>query len=318
MFRHRILAALATVSIVWLAGCESDSDPVAPPNIVDSASESIVELSLGDYEFEPLDVPVEMGSFTSAFGINSWGTITGNFAAPDGTAHGFLVRRGVFTDVTVPGAGGTFLGSLGDINEFGVAVGLYSDADDVGHIFLRFADGRITKLPDPVPNALDSDGTGINNFGTIVGTYFDAEGKIHGFIRRFGHYETYDYPGATVTRVNGINDRGQMAGQWSAAGRSHGFILEDGETQPIEFPGAVSTRATCINNRGMVAGFYNNADGVFHGFVYRDGEFATVDFPGALDSAAFGINDAGVIVGTYDDFSRGFVARPQRHKPPVG
>jgi len=178
-------------------------------------------------------------------------------------------------------------------------------------MFVLGRDGRITPIPDPVADAIDTDGTGINNVGTIVGTYRDANARAHGFIWRAGHYEFFDHPGATSTRVNGINDGGQMAGQWFAAGRSHGFILEDGEAQPIEFPGAVSTRATCINNRGMVAGFYNNSDGVFHGFVYDRGDYMSVDFPGASDTAAFGINDQGVIVGTYDDFSRGFVAVPR-------
>ena len=57
------------------------------------------------YEFHAFDVPAELGSFTSAFGINNRGVIVGNFlAAADNTGHGFYFERGHFTDVIVPGS----------------------------------------------------------------------------------------------------------------------------------------------------------------------------------------------------------------------
>ncbi len=154
------------------------------------------------------------------------------------------------------------------------------------------------------------DPAGLNNYGTLVGYFRDAAFRAHGFILRNGTYEQYDYPGSTSTRVNGINDRDVMVGQFGAAGVQHAFIMENGETSLLEFPGAVSTRAAAINNRGDIVGFYNNSDGVFHGFLYSDGEFTTIDFPGSSDSFAGGISNKGVIVGTYNEFSFGFIAYP--------
>ena len=41
---------------------------------------------------------------TLAFGINDRGQIVGNYSAPPGILHGFLLHRGTFTTIDVPGA----------------------------------------------------------------------------------------------------------------------------------------------------------------------------------------------------------------------
>jgi probable HAF family extracellular repeat protein len=299
----------ALLVLLAIAGCGSDSDSLAPR--MSNSSDAQLQ-SLRAYDLQPFDVPSAWGDGTTAFGINNAGAIVGNFVAPDGSVHGFLFNRGVFTDVTVPGAGPSDRGSLGEINDLGVAVGFYTDAGDIGHMYVRSREGHITPVPDAASDALSTDGTGINNLGTIVGTYVDAAGQTHGFVRRSGTYQTFDHPGALRTRLNGLNDLGQIAGQWTDAQRHvHGFILENGHTQPVDVPSAMNTRATSINNLGIVTGFYDVGDGVFHGFVYADGEYTTIDFPDAISTAAFGINSKSVFVGTYDDFSRGFVATPR-------
>jgi probable HAF family extracellular repeat protein len=301
-------AALAGLVLAFV-GCGSDPATVAPPatgNLSQQSSQAVVA-----YDYQELDVPAEMGSYTSAFGINNAGAITGNYLNVDGSIHGFLARKGSFVDDVFAGGGPTFQGALGGINHRGISLGYYSDADDVGHAYLRSPDGSHTSLPDAIPGAFDTDATGINNLGTIVGTVIDASGKTRGYIRRDGQTEIYDYPGAVRTRLGGVNDRGQVVGFFTGSdGRSHGFMLEVGTPTTFDFPGARSTRGTAINNRGVIVGFYNNDDFVFHGFIYQGGEFTTIDFPGSIDTAVFGINDQNLIVGTYDEFSRGFVAFP--------
>src|SRR5678815_4116320 len=309
MQAYRLVVALGFLVGVGLSGCDSVNDPASTQQVTSEGAASSAVTGGANYDFKALDVPAEWGAFTSAYGFNNAGVITGNYGSVDGTIHGFLFHQGAFTDDTIAGAAGFFLGALGDINEAGVAVDYYTDADGGGHATLREPDGTHTILPDALPGALDTDATGINDFETIVGTVIDAAGATHGYIRRLDEYETYDYPGALRTRLGGVNNQGEIAGFYTDTARhAHGFILKGIVTEPIEFPGAVSTRATALNNRGMVVGFYNNADGVFHAFLYQKGEFSTIDFPGSSDSGAFGINDAGTIVGTYDGFSRGFVA----------
>jgi len=282
----RFCALLACVAVLAVAGCESASNPVATPRPESGRTNTTTNLTSTEYRFKALDVPAEWGAYTSVYGVNNSGVIAGNYFNVDETVHGFLYYRGQFTDVTIPGAAGFFSGSLGPVNDLGEAAGFYSDASDVGHAFVRARDGSITFLPDAAPDATDTDPTGMNNHGTIVGTYLDGAGHAHAFIHRDAGYELFDYPGATSTRLNGVNDSDIMVGQFGAAGVQHGFILANGQTTLLELPGARSTRATAINNRGDIVGFYNNSDGVFHGFVYRGGEFTTVDFPGSSDSGS--------------------------------
>ncbi|HXV12692.1 MAG TPA: hypothetical protein VEC56_00670, partial [Candidatus Krumholzibacteria bacterium] len=291
MARQRCLFNVAILMVIALAGCESDSGLLAPRGSERETSasiNSISELGQGAYEFRALDVPADMGSYTSAFGNNNLGTIVGNFAAPDGSAHGFVHRLGRFIDVTVPGAGPSDRGSLADINDLGIAVGSFYDEDDIGHTYVRGPLGNIIVLPDREPDVRSCEGYGINNRGTIVGNFVDAAGVRHGYIWRLGQYATFDAPGARSTRLNAVNDRGEIAGQYTdMSSRVRGFVLRDGMVQPVEFPDAVSTRATGINNRGQITGFYNNDDGVWHGFVCSDGQYAAIDFPGSIDTAAF-------------------------------
>ena len=265
------------------------------------------------YRVLPFDVPASLGDFTSAFGINDFGVITGNFAAPDGSAHGFVFKSGTFVDVVVPGAGPADFGALGDVNNLGTAVGSFSDASDVFHMYLRSRTGSTTPLPDALPGALSTDATGINDLGWTSGTVTDGDGHDHGFIYRRGAFTIYDHPGAVRTRLFGINNRGQAAGFWvDALGIRHGFLLAGGTAAPIEVPGAIGSAATGINDWGQVVGFYTSADHVTHGFSLTLGKFTTIDFPGSPDTRMTAINNLGVITGTYDFFSRGMVAIPAR------
>jgi uncharacterized membrane protein len=275
---------MLAVAALWLVG------PVA----------TYVSSAEPQYTFQAIDVPPELGDFTSAYGINNGGTIVGNFVTADWEIDGFVFDKGGFTDVAVPGGSG---GALNDVNDLGQAVGSFADVDTgVGHSFLRSKSGQITVLPDAATGAWLTEATGISNAGVIVGFFIDADEQAHGFVLREGKYTTF------LTR---INDRGKIVGIWGDAdGRRHGFLLQNGVAKSIDVPGAAATRSMGINNWGEIVGWYLDADLVAHGFLLRRDKYTDIDFPGAADSAALGINDRGVIVGTYDEFSRGMVAMP--------
>jgi len=85
-----------------------------------------------------------------------------------------------------------------------------------------------------------------------------------------------DFPGATRTFANGINNAGQIVGQYNDASNTpHGFLLDvDGSYTTLDVPGAIrSTSAGGINDAGQIVGNYRDADaaGTYHGFVATSG-----------------------------------------------
>ena len=49
------------------------------------------------YQFYAFDVPPELGSYTSAYGINNAGIVVGNFMSINASFPGFVFRNGEFT-----------------------------------------------------------------------------------------------------------------------------------------------------------------------------------------------------------------------------
>jgi len=70
-------------------------------------------------------------------------------------------------------------------------------------------------------------------------------------------FSSIDVPGAFATAAHGINDRGQIVGEYSAGGL-HGFVLDHGTFTTFDVPGT----PTGINNRGEIVGGTGG-----HGFV---------------------------------------------------
>lgn len=116
----------------------------------------------------------------------------------------------------VPGAGtGAGQGSnpIG-INSAGTITGLYTDASNVSHGFLRAADGTITTFDAPAAGTGAGQGTfpnSINTAGDTAGYYYDASNVHHGFVRAAdGSIATFDCPDAgNHRRHNGLQCAGR-------------------------------------------------------------------------------------------------------------
>ena len=69
-------------------------------------------------------------------------------------------------------------------------------------------------------------------------------------------FSSIDVPGAFATAAHGINDRGQIVGEYVTitGGPNHGFVLDHGTFTTIDAPGSTLTRASGINNRGEIVG----------------------------------------------------------------
>jgi uncharacterized membrane protein len=134
-------------------------------------------------------------------------------------------------------------------------------------------------------------------------------------------FRSFAYPGAASTDGRGINNSGQIVGQWQDSARvAHGFLLSDGVYRSFDVPGALGTYPQDINDAGTVVGLYTqwpekvlyDANGervccASYGFVRTpDGQFLTVDYPTTNSEIPitwlFGINNVGRMVGGYNEF----------------
>jgi probable HAF family extracellular repeat protein len=81
------------------------------------------------------------------------------------------------------------------------------------------------------------------------------------FVLNNGRFSAFDAPGTApqdTRRINnrggiagGINDRGQVVGEYLAAdGTFHGYLWQDGRFITLDKPGAVATNALDISDRG--------------------------------------------------------------------
>jgi len=134
--------------------------------------------------------------------------------------------------------------------------------------------------------------------------------------------------GSLYTYAYGINDAGQIVGEYGDATGNHGFLLREGalatviprsalETT-IAPPGTIYTQPLDINAHGEIVGTYADASGQY-GFLLSAGHYTRIRYPGAAHTWVLGINDAGAITGYYSDAARryhGFVGVPKKKAVP--
>ena len=217
---------------------------------------------------------------TQVIGINDSGTTVGFWADAAGNNFGFVDRKGHFTNVSYPGAGGSpAVTQLLGINNQGVAVGFYNDAAGTPHGFeYNLHTGAYARIM--VPGAVSSMATGINNKGDISGIATNASKVTSAYLRHAGAFRTLTYPGASQTQAFGLNDLDQVAGQFvDAAGKMHGFIYQAGAFQALDDPAGIGTTLiNGINDAGDLVGFYTDGARNTDGFVAFPQHFAA---PGA-------------------------------------
>jgi probable HAF family extracellular repeat protein len=174
-----------------------------------------------------------------------------------------------------------------------LAIGFVLDRGRIDKIDLP-GDGSFTVLSKMtnrgriVGKTPDEDGVGYDG---LIG---DARGKL----RRF------QFPGATATYAQGIDERGRIVGDASPGPAvvlpgATGYLLVRGRYTRIAYPGAVYTQAFGINSRGQVVGEYKDQNGAFHGYRWENGRFTSFDGPLGASASITDINDRGDMVGAY-------------------
>jgi uncharacterized membrane protein len=95
----------------------------------------------------------------------------------DGDRHGFVLSRGTFTTLDVPGDDVLITVAQG-INNAGQIAGLFVDGEGTSHGFVL---GRGGYIQVDVPGAFWTEIYSINAAGEIVGAFEDGDGR-HGFV----------------------------------------------------------------------------------------------------------------------------------------
>jgi probable HAF family extracellular repeat protein len=123
-----------------------------------------------------------------------------------------------------------------------------------------------------------------------------------------------DVPGATFTRVLGLNAQGDVCGGTQVKGVRLAFTgsrqADFTDLTTFAYPDAVFTQCRGINAKGQMVGAYTSPDGKSHAFVWDGREFISIDGPGAIDTRGSGIDPRGNIVGRYtslDGIVHGFL-----------
>jgi probable HAF family extracellular repeat protein len=203
----------------------------------------------------------------------------------------------------------TTLGPVGRVralNKSNTIVGYTLGGDTVQGFSLQNGTTASISASTSVPGTVQTLVNGIENNGRIVGAYYEADNKgAHGFLYFHGAFTTLDFPSATFTIAHGINDPGDIVGEFGdGAGYSHGFVYRGSRFTQIDISGAVSTVAEAVNNPGDIVGHFLDKNGHRHGFIYsKKGISQVIDVPfaGVTDTFVNGINSSGVIVGSYVD-----------------
>jgi uncharacterized membrane protein len=114
------------------------------PNLIPSSRAS------STLTFTTIDPPGS--TFTLALDINAPGDIVGNYATADGRGHGFLLSKGTFTTIDVPGAG--LLSEANGINDAGVIVGIWGLVTEEPRSFRTIPRARVAAVVKAVDATL--------------------------------------------------------------------------------------------------------------------------------------------------------------------
>jgi hypothetical protein len=195
---------------------------------------------------------------SEARGISNDGTITGISNSQNGTTKTEPIFErnplGKLQQVTMSGQ--QLFGLAQGINRHDKFVGYYVNpqtSETQGFV------GRRAKwLADvnPPTNYVFAGALGINDTNVIVGYLFAP--PLEGFILDGTNLTVVNYPSskATATILNGINNRGMVAGQWvDTGGIQHSFLYDRSSATftDIKVKGATIVRAWAINSAGAVA-----------------------------------------------------------------
>ena len=285
------------------------------------------------FSFVSIDVPCTacpgaIARRTAIGGINPAGDIVGVFTDGVGAQHGFLLSRGQFATLDVPGALATIargISPTGDIvGQYTAPVSLAplgspaycpaagSTACTKGFLYSKgeFSTVLFPGHPGAIPGRITPD-------GSVYGCYHDFDVMNSMFSAawtRFGDTSLAagggELSNPTLSFPNSMHggatpDGSVLVGFYvdMTTNHQHGYVVRNGFLQTYDVPGSTLTTVWDINPEQEMVGTYKDVSGKQHGFLQRpDGSAPiTIDYPNAVATVAMGINPEGAIVGQYAD-----------------
>jgi uncharacterized membrane protein len=236
--------------------------------------------------FLTLDHPNSFGSF--AQDINDSDMIIGEYCDTSGCRSYWY--DGSFHDIAFPGAISTDAQGL---NDAGLVVGDYEAPDFTSHVFTY----DIPTDTYSSPGSFDCDAASFNGGDGL------SASAIAGDVAFFSEIEheyttelsnptacvTWDFPGASSTGGEGINDEGLSVGCYlDGSGSERGYIHDGSFSCTLEPAGAVVTCAEDVNNAGVVVGSYTDSGGAARSFVAKPiHQVPALGLPGTVMLAVF-------------------------------
>lgn len=191
----------------------------------------------------------------------------------DGTGinRGFISWDNVFTSYMNPNTGTGTVNQLLGINDHGIAVGFYTDGQEVNHGYMVNQEtGNYSAIVPPGGSNVTA--AGINNNGDVVGFMGPADASVS-FLMKGGSFSALTFPNSTSTQALGVNRSDQIVGVYTDnAGKMHGFVLSsplrNARWQTIDDPhGRGTTTVNGLSDNAKLVGFYVDGAGKTHGFL---------------------------------------------------
>jgi len=155
-----------------------------------------------------------------AYGINNPGTIVGDYTNTSGISNAFWLYHGKlpFKIFSFAALGLDGQVTLTGINNNGTFEGQYTDT--ITRRFLSNNNGP----PVTIGTLIGSTAlVGVNVHGEVAGNYIQ-NGVSHAFIVENGISKEIKFPGATATKVTGIDDWGNVAGTFISPYQTGTFV----------------------------------------------------------------------------------------------
>jgi hypothetical protein len=208
-----------------------------------------------------------------------------------------------FKDVNAPRAMET---DTYAVNNFGVIAGDYVDSNRVQHGMILNGKSLTTVdragcLSTPGPGAIAL--FGLTSKDVAVGWCFDTNQQTDvAFEFNHGRITTISISGAVSVQAQGINDAGQVVGDYlDETGLQHGFLLTGAKLTRLDVAGHQTPVAWSINNAGLISIYAVNANQFVDSFITNGKRYQKVNVPGAAQSMVHGIDRFGDRVYTFLD-----------------
>lgn len=285
------------------------------------------------FNFVSIDVPCSacpggVARRTAIGGISPTGDLVGAYTDAVGGQHGFLLSRGQFSQIDVPGALATVARG---ISPTGDIVGQYtapvssapwgspaycpaagSTACIKGFLYSHgaFSTVLFPGHPGAIPGRIGPDGSmyGCYHDFDVMNSMFSAAWTRFGDTSlAAGGGELSNPSSSFPNSMHGgaTPDGSVLVGFYvdMTTGHQHGYIVRNGLLQTYDVPNSIFTTIWDINPEKELVGTYKDSSGKQHGFLQLpDGSAPiTIDYPNAVTTIAMGVNPEGAIVGQYTD-----------------